>query len=155
VRAVSTFGGFVTGIQVGAPFRSIFSGGFSLSLDAMQERAAAMPEALRDAFPILTTHTMSSGTGSLGSVPNGDCIGIDLRADHYGEVVYLSHDDGEGHGYLLGIDILECLRRWTPLGCHGPEIGSGCSSTSNTTAMIDPDGEAACAWRWTLGLVVS
>ena len=53
-------------------------------------------------------------------VNNGDYIAIDLGDDHYGEVVYLSHDDGGGHGYVLGADFADFLRRWTPLGCPVP-----------------------------------
>jgi cell wall assembly regulator SMI1 len=34
-------------------------------------------------------------------VGNGDMISIDLSEESYGQIVYLSHDDGDGHGYVL------------------------------------------------------
>lgn len=34
-------------------------------------------------------------------VGNGDYLSIDLNPDSYGKIIYLSHDDGEGHGYVM------------------------------------------------------
>ena len=37
------------------------------------------------------------------NVPNGDVIAFDIKESEINpSVVYLSHDDGEGHGYILG-----------------------------------------------------
>ena len=39
------------------------------------------------------------------NVPNGDVIAFDMKESEINpSVVYLSHDDGEGHGYILGKD---------------------------------------------------
>lgn len=35
-------------------------------------------------------------------VGKGDFVAIDIGSDDAEPVVYLSHDDGEGHGYILG-----------------------------------------------------
>jgi hypothetical protein len=85
-------------------------------------------------------------------IPNGDYLGIDLSAGHHGEVVYLSHDDGDGHGYVLGADILDFLRRWTMLGCPGPEDWQWLPFTPSETSMLEPNGAAARKWRKLLGL---
>jgi len=53
---------------------------------------------------------------------------------------------------VLGADLIDFLRRWTPLGCPGPEDWQWLPFTSKGTTMLDPDGEAARAWRETLGL---
>ena len=47
------------------------------------------------------------GNTKLGfmNVPNGDVIAFDMKESEINpSVVYLSHDDGEGHGYILGKD---------------------------------------------------
>ena len=47
------------------------------------------------------------GNTKLGfmNVPNGDAIAFDMKESEINpSVVYLSHDDGEGHGYILGKD---------------------------------------------------
>ena len=43
------------------------------------------------------------GNTKLGfmNVPNGDAIAFDMKESEINpSVVYLSHDDGEGHGYI-------------------------------------------------------
>src|SRR5262249_1673697 len=73
----------------------------------------------------------------------GDYLGIDLRAGHQGEIVYLSHDDGSGHGHVLGADLIDFLRRGTPPGCPGPEDLPWRACPSKGTSMVDPDGGCA------------
>ena len=50
------------------------------------------------------------------NVPNGDVIAFDMKESEINpSVVYLSHDDGEGHGYILGKDFntyLESFNRF-------------------------------------------
>jgi len=41
--------------------------------------------------------------------------------------------------------LIDFLRRWTPLGCPGPEDWQWLPFTSKGTTMLDPDGEAARA----------
>lgn len=53
-------------------------------------------------------------------VGNGDYLAIDLRTGDEA-VVYVSHDDGEGHGQRLANGVLAFLDRWTELGCVGAE----------------------------------
>jgi cell wall assembly regulator SMI1 len=138
-------------------FQEIFCGGFSLSLAALQEHALSMRTWIEQCFSDPHNAYDAVWHRKLAVIPimNGDYIGIDLRAEHLGQVVYLSHDDGEGHGYVLGADIVDFLRRWTPLGCPGPEDWQWLPFASGKTSMLDPDGEAARAWRATLGLEIA
>lgn len=49
------------------------------------------------------------GNTKLGfmNVPNGDVIAFDMKESEINpSVVYLSHDDGEGHGYIYWVKIL-------------------------------------------------
>ena len=52
-------------------------------------------------------------------VGNGDCLVIDLR-DH--RVKYLSHDDPDETGSVLGRDFHHFMEQWSALGCLGPEV---------------------------------
>ncbi len=52
-------------------------------------------------------------------VGNGDCLVIDLRDGH---VKYLSHDDPDETGKVLGQDFHHFMGQWSALGCLGPEI---------------------------------
>jgi hypothetical protein len=53
-------------------------------------------------------------------VANGDVLALDLRFAP-SPVVYLSHDGGEEHGFVLGPSFTVFMDLWTQLGCPGPE----------------------------------
>jgi hypothetical protein len=139
-----------------APFEANFSGGFSLSLDSLQDCERGRRHWIEHCFPNPSDPYDAVWHQKLAIIPviDGDCIGLDLRPDYHGEVVYLSHCDSKGHGYVLGTDILDFLRRWTPLGCPGPEDWQWLPFTSSRTSMLEPDGEAAREWRNIVGLEV-
>jgi len=84
------------------------------------------------------------GTFALLAVRNGDCIAVDLKAP--GEpVVYLSHDDGDGHGMRLGDSAVDFVRRWSMLGCPGPEDWELIEFMHG--GILDPDSPAGFEWR--------
>jgi hypothetical protein len=85
-------------------------------------------------------------------VGNGDYISIDLEPGNYGKIVYLSHDDGEGHGYIMANSFSELLSNWTKLGCVGGEDWQWLPFYKNQTTGIDPNCENAKLWRNTIGL---
>ena len=51
-------------------------------------------------------------------IGNGDCLVIDLRDRH---VKYLSHDDPDETGRVLGQNFHHFMDQWSVLGCLGPE----------------------------------
>ena len=53
------------------------------------------------------------------AVGNGDHLVIDMRDDR---VKYLSHDDPDAMGVVLGPDFDAFMDAWSRLGCVGPEI---------------------------------
>jgi hypothetical protein len=53
----------------------------------------------------------------LMDVPNGDLIVF----DKFGQVIYLSHDDGPLHGERLAENFIEFITLWSNLGCVGTE----------------------------------
>ncbi|WP_407270472.1 SMI1/KNR4 family protein [Radiobacillus sp. PE A8.2] len=54
------------------------------------------------------------------AVSNGDLIAFDL-SDNDGAVVYLSHEDGEGHGYKLGENFIDFINKWSRIAFVGGE----------------------------------
>ncbi|HUQ07098.1 MAG TPA: SMI1/KNR4 family protein [Kofleriaceae bacterium] len=87
-------------------------------------------------------------------VPNGDLIAVDLARTDVAPVVYLSHDDGEGHGRVLGHSVLDFIDRWTLLGCVGPEEWLMMPFLRPDKPYLDPVGERAQQWRAWLDLDV-
>jgi hypothetical protein len=85
-------------------------------------------------------------------VPNGDYFAFDLSVPDRAPVVYLSHDDGNGHGYELGADFIDFVDRYSRLGAPGSEDWRWLPFTSGPKSLLDPDGEAAKRWREWFGL---
>lgn len=80
-------------------------------------------------------------------VGNGDYLSIDLSEDNYGKIVYLSHDDGEGHGYEMASSFSELLANWVPLGCAGAEDWQWLPFTNGMKSKIDPKSANGRLWR--------
>lgn len=86
-------------------------------------------------------------------VANGDKIAIDLeRYPDYTPVVYLSHDDGEGHGYILGESFKDFIDRWTLIGCPGSEDWQMMPFIDTPISGINPNSKNALEWRRLAGL---
>lgn len=85
-------------------------------------------------------------------VPNGDMIGIDLATPDRETVIYLSHEDGKAHGFVLGADFVDFIDRWSKLGCPGPEEWEWLRFCGSPTSGLEPDGDAGRAWRKWFGL---
>jgi hypothetical protein len=80
-------------------------------------------------------------------VPNGDLIAVDLAGTDSAPVVYLSHDDGQGHGRVLGHSVLDFIDRWTLLGCVGPEDWLMMPFLRSDKPYLDAVGDSAQSWR--------
>lgn len=86
------------------------------------------------------------------SIGNGDFLAIDTSSTSSQPVVYLSHDDGHGHGFLLGSDFQDFLRRWSYIGCSGGEYWKWLPFVHDPDSFVDPKCENARIWREALGL---
>ncbi len=84
-------------------------------------------------------------------VANGDVLALDLQQNP-APLVYLSHDDGQGHGYVLGREFEDAMDRWMPLGCVGPEDWQWLPFVTSRDSGIEPDGENAIRWREWFGI---
>lgn len=81
------------------------------------------------------------------AVGNGDYLAIDLDPRSLGQIVYLSHDDGWGHGYVMAESFLDLIKRWVPLACVGAESWHWHLFTNSELTPIDPTSETANNWR--------
>jgi SMI1/KNR4 family protein SUKH-1 len=86
------------------------------------------------------------------AVPNGDCVALDMASPSEPPVVYLSHDGGEGHGYVLGKSFIEFIDNWSLLGCPGSEDWQMMPFLPDSTSGLDPNCENARVWRKWFGL---
>ena len=85
-------------------------------------------------------------------VGNGDYLSIDLTDLNFGKIIYLSHDDGEGHGFIMANSFTELLNNWTKLGCVGGEDWQWLPFCENKISGINPNCENAKLWYETIGL---
>lgn len=80
-------------------------------------------------------------------VGKGDYIAFDLLVPNDPPVVYLSHDDGQGHGFILGHNFIDFMNRWTRIGCVGREGWQMFPFLEGPNTGIMPDSENAIKWR--------
>ncbi len=80
-------------------------------------------------------------------VGNGDLIAVDLHPEQAGKIVYLSHDDGEGHGLVLAASFRDFIERWVQLACTGGEDWQWLPFINEGIEGLDPAGVNAGVWR--------
>ncbi len=87
-------------------------------------------------------------------VGNGDYLAFDLKDDTDAPIIYLSHDDGQGHGYKIANNFIEFIENWSRVGFVGCEDWQWLPFTTSSTSGINPTGEAAIRFRIWLGLEI-
>ncbi len=134
---------------VESPVREIFSGGCYWELSSLVQLEQDRQDWVKSCFPNENDPYDRVWHNKLLFlfVPNGDRIALDLAFPTEPPVVYLSHDGGEGHGYLLGDSFIDFMDRWSLLGCPGPEDWQMMPFLSSPTAGLDPDCDKANVWR--------
>ncbi len=130
------------------PFRSNFSGDLGWSLKLLSELQAAKDDWVKQVFPDPENpyDRVWHQTMAFQHVPNGDYLAISLRPGSYEKVVYLSHDDGKGHGCSLAGDFMALLDSWVPLGCPGAEDWQWLPFAEDREGGINPHGSVAQKW---------
>lgn len=139
---------FTRDLEFPQPFQSNFSGDLHWSVEFTKSFNEAKNGWVTEVFPNPSDPYDSVWHNKLAfyEVGNGDYLAIDLNPSTYEHIVYLSHDDGEGHGHVLAEDFLELLRRWVPLACPGGEDWQWLPFTNDLTTTIDPNCHNAKAW---------
>jgi hypothetical protein len=125
-------------------FGGIFSGELHWGLDLLPNFIDGYQGWIKTVFPNVENSYDSVWHGKFPfqEVGNGDYLSIDIE----GRVVYLSHDDGEGHGYIMANSFNDLIKCWTKLGCVGGEDWQWLPFTNNMTTTIDPSGDSARTW---------
>lgn len=85
-------------------------------------------------------------------VGNGDYFAFDMSEDGKHPIIYLSHDDGEGHGHLIANDLVELLDHWSRLCFVGPEDWQWIMFAQSRDSGLLPESEAAIEFRSQLGI---
>jgi cell wall assembly regulator SMI1 len=136
------------------PFNENFSGDLHWSLDYTLQFNLGKDEGIRTLFPNPLDPYDAVWHNKLlfFDVGNGDYLAIDLDPNRYEQIVYLSHDDGEGHGYVLAENFYQLLVRWVPLACTGGEDWQWLPFTTAKTSFLDPHCTNARAWRALIGI---
>ncbi len=134
-------------------FDGIFCGGLEVSLDSLPELLEGHRGWVNECFPRLDDpyDGVWHNKLSIQAVGNGDELAIDLAAPD-GPVVYLSHDEGQGHGYQLGQNFLDFVDRWSKLGCVGAEDWQWLHFVSSPTSGLEPNAPRSLQWRSWFGL---
>ncbi|WP_444995704.1 SMI1/KNR4 family protein [Aliikangiella sp. IMCC44359] len=85
-------------------------------------------------------------------VGNGDYLAIDLSSSDSESVVYLSHDDGDGHGVELAKNFKEFVCESCLIGCVGGEDWQQLPFIENGKKHIDGNCVNAIRLREVLGI---
>jgi hypothetical protein len=134
--------------------RQIFSGELHWSLELLWQFNEAREGWIREVFsnPEDEYDKVWYNKFVFQEVGNGDFIAIDLLPESYDKVVYLSHDDGEGHGCVMADSFKALLTDWVELGCVGGEDWQWLPFCENKLAGIDPNSENALLWKQVIKL---
>ena len=136
------------------PMHECFSGELHWSLGSVRHCNAGKDEWIRECFPDASDEYDRVWHEKLAfyEVGNGDYLAFDLTAARRGQVVYLSHDCGEGHGHVLATDAIDLVDRWVPLACVGGEDWQWLPFKRSAESPLDPNCANAREWRRLLGL---
>jgi cell wall assembly regulator SMI1 len=139
------------------PFRQVWSGHLEWSLASLVECHHGYMTWVEQVFPDAGNSYDAVWHRKLGfaTAANGDVLSVDLDPERLGEVVYLSHDDGQGHGYTMARSLMDLVERWVPLACPGPEDWQWLPFVPYDFGPLDPACDNAVAWRAVLGLQVA
>lgn len=137
------------GFELFEPFQELFSGHLHWEVDALVEMNRAKDNLIKAVFPDPTDDydQVWHQKFVFQEVGNGDYLSIDLRPEQFGKVIYLSHDDGEGHGCVMADSFSELLDRWIAIGCVGAEDWQWLPFTADQQSGILPQSETARDWQ--------
>jgi cell wall assembly regulator SMI1 len=135
--------------------KQIFCGDLYWSLDFIISFNKRKDDWIREVFPNADNEydKVWHNKFVFQDVGNGDFLSIDLTSDNYGKVIYLSHDDGEGHGFIMANSFSEFLSNWVQLGCVGAEDWQWLTFCENKNSGVNPNCDNAKLWYNVIGIV--
>lgn len=130
--------------SLGNALSRVFSGDFHVSLALLAQFSKAHAGWVRTCFSNRADPYDAVWHNKLPflEVGNGDFIASIPRRP----VVYLSHDDGEGHGHILGTTFKDFVERHSRIGCVGAEDTQWLHFWS-PSYLLDATCPAAVQWR--------
>ena len=136
------------GFSLPQNLRSIFAGGLHYDIREVPEHEIRREGWQHDVFPDPSNpyDLIWHDKIAFHHVPNGDYLALDPS----GRVIYLSHDDGQGHGYFMAHSFDSLILNWTRLGCPGPEDWQWLPFATSRESGINPNCQAAEDWRHVL-----
>ena len=149
--------GFLDDYQLEGELDGIFSGMLHWDLELLNEINNDKNAWIKEVFsnPQHDYDKVWHQTFAFYEVGNGDYIAFDIvdnNAD--ASIVYLSHDDGEGHGYKLADNFIDFLEKWSRLAFVGGEDWQWLAFTSNARSGLLPDSQNAKRFRSLMKLTI-
>ena len=145
------------GFELPSELDEIFSANFLISLEEFADAEKARNGWVENCFTNEEDEYDAVWYNKLGfmNVPNGDVIAFDIKESEINpSVVYLSHDDGEGHGYILGKDFNTYLEQLLLVGACGNEDWQMLPFCLDAQSGIVSDCENAKEYRKLIGLQI-
>ena len=136
---------------------SIFFAGFLISLEEIAYIEDARKNWVEECFTDEEDEYDAVWHNKLGfmHVLNGDIIAFDVKESETNpSVVYLSHDDGDGHGYILGKDFNTYFEQLLFVGACGNEDWQILPFCPDARSGIVSDCENAKEYRKLIGLQI-
>lgn len=134
--------------------RAVFRARLAFSPQGVLEAERERQDLAENVFTLKTAYDrLSQNKLGLMLVQNGDVIAADLEEEAEDPpVVYLSHDEGPGHGYRLGDNFGDFIDRVIELGAVGPEDVQLMPFLADEESGLDSEGENAFLYRNAIGL---
>lgn len=128
----------------------IFSADLLISLEGVKVAESSRRNWIETCFPNEEDEYDKVWHHKLGlmTVANGDVIALDIGSNPTNPaVVYLSHDDGQGHGYILGKDFNTYLESLLEIGLCGNEDWQVLPFIQDSQSGINAQCENANTYR--------
>lgn len=147
---------FDEGVELPNEFREIFSGRIHWDLNALIHLKEDVEGWIDNVFPDIENEYDLVWHNKLAfcDVGNGDFLAFDLNHSDDSPIIYLNHEGGEGHGYIMATNFTELLDSWSRIAFVGEEDSQWLPFTESLESRLVPDGEAAERFRALLSLTI-
>lgn len=130
-------------------YREIFSGRADWNLNDLVEIDKGRREWIEHVFPNPEDDYDKVWHNKLAflEVENGDYFAFDLSEAGRHPIVYLSHDDGAGHGYVIANNFIELIDNWSRICFVGSEDWQWMPFVQSSESGILPCSDSAIEFR--------
>ncbi|MEF8682314.1 SMI1/KNR4 family protein [Bacillus cereus] len=136
-------------VELPNEFTDIFCGTPHWSLESLSEFEKERKDLVDEVFSNLDDEYDVVWHNKLAfcEVGNVDYLAFDMKDDIDAPIIYLSHDDGEGHGYKITNNFIEFIENWSRVAFVGCEDWQWLPFTTSFKSGINPDDEPAKKFR--------